>query len=99
MQILAEAISIGTLSAFSMVDAGIVIVRLKNERHPYRTPLLLLGFTILCFMASVCYTRGWSVIAALALAALAFLPLMLMCFEPHAKESALSNSFKCPWVR
>lgn len=82
-----------------MVDAGVVMIRLKSEKHPYRTPMLLLAYTILAFVASLCYTRGWSVIAALTIGAVACLPLMLLCFEPHVKDVVAAEAFKCPFVR
>jgi len=49
---LADAISIGTLSAFSVVDAGVIVLRYRSKQHPNRAALLTLIFSILIMIAS-----------------------------------------------
>jgi len=53
--VLADAISIGTLTAFSMVDAGIVVLRTRTASRPYRSAALVLLYTLVVFFASLFY--------------------------------------------
>jgi len=95
---LADAISIGTLSAFSVVDAGVIILRYRSKQHPHRATILTVLFSLLIMMASFLYVYlktqvGYSLAAGLA--GLAMLPGGLLFFE---KTVSIPKTFVCPWV-
>jgi APA family basic amino acid/polyamine antiporter len=96
--LLADAISIGTLTAFSFVDAAVVVVRTRSAAHPYRSSVLMLIYSLLIFAASLLYLKHWSMIAASVLGGLAVIPLAILCYEPQRAVPSLGKSFRCPLV-
>ena len=92
---LSEAISIGTLAAFSTVDGGIIVLRRKDPNDSRRAIIGTLFFTICSFIAFLSKHEGWplAVTIIFAVAALGFLVFLytLPVNEPP-------SSFKCPLV-
>lgn len=110
-ELLADAISIGTLMAFSMVDGALIILRLQPPPAapdapaaplPKRPVLLLVLYAALAFAASLCYAYKWSIIATLSIAACACGPFVFLHMEKEdersKQEQLARNSFRCPFV-
>ncbi len=97
---LANAISIGTLTAFSLVDGAVVVLRMRTPAHPNRATVLVLSYTLLAFLASllVAYSHAWGRAALYAAAVLgvgALGVLGVLCTQPHAPAT---KGFRTPLV-
>jgi basic amino acid/polyamine antiporter, APA family len=92
---LTEMISIGTLLAFSVVCAGVVILRYNSpDRHPAKVPVMLLIFFGACIILTSLFSYGpwWSSFIGLALVLITFIPLAVL------KQTNVPQTFKCPLV-
>jgi amino acid transporter len=92
---LTEMISIGTLLAFSVVCAGVVILRYNSpDRHPAKVPVLLLIFFCACIVLTSLFSYGpwWSSFIGLALVIASFIPIVIL------KQTNIPHTFKCPLV-
>jgi len=93
LDILADAISIGTLAAFATVNSGVIIFRYKS-RYPRLILILVLSFAVLVLLASflIVYEQ---IIAGSIFGGIGFLELVVMCF---LKQSDIPEHFKTPLV-
>lgn len=101
--VLANAISIGTLTAFSLVDAAVVVVRMRTPANPHKSIVLVLAYTALAFVASVllAYAHSWgqwALYAAAVLGVAALIVLVVLCMQPQPPSLALSKGFQTPLV-
>eukprot|EP01095_Lingulamoeba_sp_RSL-Kostka_P012062 TRINITY_DN4722_c1_g1_i1.p1 TRINITY_DN4722_c1_g1~~TRINITY_DN4722_c1_g1_i1.p1 ORF type:complete len:558 (+),score=150.03 TRINITY_DN4722_c1_g1_i1:61-1734(+) len=53
LNILANMISIGTLMAFTVVCAGVLVLRLQNKEKPSHIPIVVLIFIVLCGLSAI----------------------------------------------
>lgn len=95
LDILADAISLGTLAAFIVVNSGIVLFRYKTQEHPHRPLILLLIFILLTFISSFLFVYNDIIIAAI-FGGLAFIPFI--CFLFLKQQSQEMKTFKTPLV-
>ena len=104
---LADAISIGTLMAFSLVCAGVVVLRYTGPGKRNYIPItLIVTFIIVVFIASMLFTHlssfassdalYYSTIGIIGLLALVAIGLCIALFflKPHN----IPTTFKCPLV-
>ena len=96
LEALADAISVGTLFAFTIVDAGVVILRGRSRDNGPQLFGAMGAFCLCCFMAGVGFHSGFplGVTVALAVAALALCLYMWWAFPPVN----VPPTFQCPAV-
>jgi amino acid transporter len=94
---LADAISVGTLCAFTIVDAGVVFLRLGTPASHARVLLALLLFVLLFLGGSVSFQLAgpWALTGTLW--ALAAFPFAYLHTLPTPPEN-LPRTFLCPLV-
>lgn len=97
---LADAISIGTLLAFNLVNAGVMVVRYSR---PNRYPLVPVGlifiYVVMCLISAFGYVRGLPIFVPIVFAALAVLTFIgLLIFHFRCKDQNIPITFKCPLV-
>jgi basic amino acid/polyamine antiporter, APA family len=94
---LADAISVGTLCAFTIVDAGVVFLRFSTPTNQSRLVLLLLAFVALVLAGSVAFNLAapWAVPAVLWF--LSLVPFALLHRFPTPPQN-MPTSFVCPFV-
>ena len=59
LDILADAISIGTLMAFNLVCAGVMILRYKGGRNSYIPVAIIIAFVIMTFLSAMAFVRDY----------------------------------------
>ena len=93
LDILADAISIGTLLAFNLVCGGVLILRYKGGRRPYIPVLVVVGFVVMAFICATAFERGLPMYVSAIFGIIALLLVIPMCFFP---VYSVPNGFKCP---
>ena len=95
LEALADAISVGTLLAFTIVNAGVVILRIRNEHNSVRVFGLLGIFSASVLVVGFGLHYSWPTAVLIVFAIIALLCVTLLsCFE----IMNLPISFKCPFV-
>ena len=94
---LADAISIGTLLAFSLVCAGVMVLRYTRKDGPthYLPVTLIVLYSLICFVAGICFHYQAPLPITLVFvigACLLFVSLLFM------KTVNVPDTFKCPFV-
>lgn len=97
---LADAISIGTLLAFNLVNAGVMVVRYSRpDRYPLLPVGLIATYVAMCFISAMGYVRGLSMFVPIVFSALALLTFVGLCiFHFRCKKQNIPDTFKCPLV-
>ncbi|EFA80265.1 putative cationic amino acid transporter [Heterostelium album PN500] len=94
---LSNMISIGTLLAFTVVCAGIVVMRLRdengNENHVIKSPLLLLIMFIFACLFGWASSRSWKYYYQIAFAAPMLIIIIMLSVR---KQVNVPDTFKCP---
>lgn len=92
---LADAISIGTLCAFSVVDAGIIVQR-RKDAHDSRRVIVAVGmFFLSTFVATLAFHQDWSIAVPVVFGVAAVGSVVYMYRLP---EIDVPTTFKCPLV-
>ena len=95
LNVLADAISIGTLLAFNLVCAGVLVLRYKGGSRPY-VPVLIVGaFVIMAFICATAFERGLPIYVAGGFGAVTLVLVIPLCFLP---VYSVPKGFKCPLV-
>ena len=94
---LADAISIGTLLAFSLVCAGVMVLRYTRSDGPmHLLPVtLIVSYSVICFVAGICFHYDAPLPVTLVFAIAAGLLFISMLF---LKTVNVPKTFKCPFV-
>jgi amino acid transporter len=94
---LADAISVGTLCAFTIVDAGVVFMRFVTPVTHARLLVLLAAFIVLLFAGAISFHLAgpWAVTGVFW--ALSLIPFALLHRFPTPAEN-LPSTFLCPFV-
>ena len=92
---LADAISIGTLMAFSLVCAGVMVLRYSGGKRDYIPISLIIAFTCVTFMSAMFFTHSLPLPVPIVFGAVAFLLFIALCFM---KAYNTPTTFKCPLV-
>lgn len=97
---LADAISIGTLLAFNLVNAGVIMVRYSRpESYPVVPVLLVAAYVVMCFLSAMGYVRGLPLPVPIVFAVLAVAVFAGLCgFHFYCKNQNIPKTFKCPLV-
>lgn len=94
---LSDAISIGTLLAFSIVCAGVMILRYSGGPRNYIPVSLVITFCALTFISAMLFVHDDKVPypVAIVFGALAFLTFIALCFM---RSYNIPTTFSCPLV-
>ena len=94
---LADAISIGTLLAFSLVCAGVMVLRYTSfDGHVNFLPVTLISlYCISSFLAAICFHYEAPLPITLIFAIVSLLIFVSLCF---LKTVRVPTTFKCPLV-
>lgn len=95
LDILADAISIGTLLAFSLVDAGVMALRYSDRTTGARPIVLIVSFLVAAFIAAMAFVRDLPLPVVVVFNALAFLLMVALWFQ---RTVNIPKTFKCPLV-
>lgn len=97
---LSDAISIGTLLAFNLVNSGVMIVRYSRPDHYPLIPVgLVAAYVVTCLLSALGYVRGLPIPVPIFFAALALAIFIgLFVFHLLCKEQNIPETFKCPLV-
>ncbi|KYQ88673.1 putative cationic amino acid transporter [Tieghemostelium lacteum] len=97
---LSNMISIGTLLAFTVVCAGVVVLRFRDDNgvEPYRiqSPIFLLAFFIIATIFGLCGGYSWSIAVQIPCAVLLVAIIVFLTF--FRKQQSVPTTFKCPLV-
>ena len=97
---LADAISIGTLMAFSLVCAGVMVLRYQKSNFFPLSLSLIVAFIVVTFVSALSFVLGWPapVTATLGLiSGLLFIGLLVMQIALR-KSLVVPTTFACPLV-
>ena len=100
LESLSNAISVGTLLAFNLVNSGVIIVRYSTaKKYPFIAIILISLFVITCFISAFSFDRNYHWAISTVFAALAFFNFILLCVY-HVKHPVqnIPTTFKCPLV-
>ena len=92
---LTDAISIGTLLAFSLVCAGVMVLRYTQGPTHYIPTILIAAFSLFCLFSALSFTYQLPLPLTIILAVVAFITFILMLF---LKTVNLPTTFRCPLV-
>lgn len=92
---LADAISIGTLLAFCLVNAGVVVLRYTHRARPRRPVGLVCAFLVATFLGSLSFARDLPLACTILFNALGLVLLLALWRE---RQLAPPQSFRCPLV-
>lgn len=94
---LADAISIGTLLAFSLVCAGVMVLRYTrfDGAFHYLPVTLIVLYCLMCFVAAICFHYEAPLPITLIFAIVSVLLFVSMLF---LKTVRVPTTFKCPLV-
>lgn len=98
---LSNAISVGTLLAFNLVNSGMMIIRYSTPKKYPILPTVLIGlFVITCFVSAFCFTRNYHWVISVVFAALALLSFIALCVYHFSRRHTqnIPHTFKCPLV-
>ena len=106
---LANAISIGTLMAFNVVNAGVVILRYStpnqhgydgNNPYPLLPTCLVGAYLAACFVSAMGYIRNWPLPVSITFSVVAVGLLAALCIYHLCRKQPqnLPETFKCPLV-
>ena len=106
---LSNAISVGTLLAFNLVNSGVMIIRYsKPGRYPILPTILIGAFVVNCFISAFFFEHDyeskhwegsihWSISGVFA--ALALVSFFLLCvYHVKHRTQNIPLTFKCPLV-
>ena len=94
LDILADAISIGTLLAFNLVCAGVLIIRYKGGDRPYIPVIVVVAFVVMAFIYATAFERGLPMYVSAAFEVLTLLLVFLPSLQ-YAKWVQLSPISSC----
>ena len=101
---LSNAISVGTLLAFNLVNSGVIIIRYSTPKnYPFIPIALISSYVITCFISAFFFDRihvhrGYWVISTV-FAVLAFASFILLCvYHVMHPIQNIPQTFKCPLV-
>lgn len=96
---LADAISIGTLIAFSIVCAGVMTLRYDHSRIPRLPVVLVVAFCICCFLSAISFTHKFPLEVTLAFAAISLVVFgCIVVMHFWVRTHNIPRTFKCPLV-
>ena len=99
LEALADAISIGTLIAFSLVCAGVMMLRYKGGPRTYIPISLIIGFMATSFTSAMFFTHSHGCIVLFTLSGIFGVVsiglFIALCFM---KTYNIPESFQCPLV-
>jgi len=102
LDFLADAISVGTLLAFTMVDAGLLVIRYKKEDNGKKIFGLIVGFILACTISSLLFLKGTIDIKSptTILSIVSFVGAVVICIIiALQKQNIMDNvKFTCPGV-
>ena len=101
LEALADAISIGTLMAFSMVCAGVMVLRYNGGPRSYIPVSLIIGFMCTTFISAMMFTHSnnlQSIPLVVFSSIFGFISLILFVVLCFMKSYNIPTSFKCPLV-
>ncbi|GAM20933.1 hypothetical protein SAMD00019534_041080, partial [Acytostelium subglobosum LB1] len=96
---LSNMISIGTLLAFTVVCAGVVVLRLRDpvtglENHVIKSPLLLLALYIFASLFGWASSRGWEYGWQIGFSVPMLVIIVLLAIRKQVNNP---DTFKCPF--
>lgn len=97
---LSNAISVGTLVAFNLVNSGVMIVRYSTPKsYPFMAVALIASFIVTCFISAFAFVRNYHWAVSAVFAALALVCFSILCIY-HIKHPVqnIPKTFKCPLV-
>ena len=96
---LSNAISIGTLLAFNLVNSGIMVIRYSEKGYPFVAMALIGSFVITCFISAFSFDRNYHWVVTVIFATLALIVFVSLCIY-HLKHPVqnIPTTFKCPLV-
>lgn len=94
---LTDTISIGTLQAFSLVCAGVLVIRYTRKEGPahYLPTIIIAIYILICFIAGICFHYEAPLPITLIFVIMAILLFVSMLFF---KTVNVPKTFKCPLV-
>ena len=92
---LADAISIGTLLAFSLVCAGVMVLRYTRGPTHYLPTILITTFSVFSLVSALTFHYSFPLPVTLALAVIGIMIFIAMLF---LKATNIPSTFKCPLV-
>lgn len=99
LESLSDAISVGTLLAFNLVNSGVIVIRYSTHKYPFIAILLISLFVITCFISAFFFDRNYHWAISTVFAALAFVNFLLLCvYHVRHPVQNIPKMFKCPWV-
>ncbi len=98
---LSNAISVGTLLAFNLVNSGVMIIRYTPTIKPSSAiPIgLIAAYCAFCFISASLFVNGvfWPFIAVFAVLSLVMF-ILLVVFHMKCEVQNIPTTFKCPLV-
>ena len=95
LDILADAISIGTLMAFNIVCAGVMVVRYTRGPGHYTPLIIIVVFVISTFLSAISFVRGFPILFTGFFSAISLLLVIPLCLMPMHN---MPKTFVCPLV-
>ena len=97
---LSNAISVGTLLAFNLVNSGVMIIRYSTpNKYPLLPTILILLFVITCFVSAFSFDRNYHWAISASFAVLALFNFALLCiYHIVRRVQDIPKTFKCPLV-
>lgn len=92
---LTDMISIGTLMAFAVVCAGVVVLRHQNPKKPKQVPLVMILYTAACILSSISIIYRWPMWSWI----IYFVPCVILAFSFYIfPVQEIPQGFKTPLV-
>jgi len=92
---LAYMISIGTLMAFTIVCASVLVLRYQTRQHPYKLPAILFVYVLGCFLTAFLYKYDFPYWAI----AVSVIPVICgFIYVFFQKTISVPETFRCPLV-
>ena len=97
---LADAISIGTLMAFSLVCAGVMVLRYQKSKFFPISLFLIVAFTLLTFASALSFVLGWPIPLTATLGSISGLLFIILVVVQIVLRNSLvvPTTFACPLV-
>lgn len=97
---LADAISIGTLLAFNLVNSGVMIVRYTGpNKYPFLPLIFIALYVLFCFLSALGYVQDINLAMPIVFSVLALGMFVALCvYHFRCKGQNIPETFKCPLV-
>ena len=95
LDILADAISIGTLMAFNLICAGVMMLRYKGGKYSAVPISLIAAFVVSSFISAFSFQKSFPLPVTIIFSAIAFIIFVSLIFM---KTYNRPTTFKCPLV-